>query len=246
MKKGCTLKPSALTFTMVTALLAIVSGLTLFPAFSVPVNGESGVVTCDGANIGCVASKADMLTLAIQSIETPTIANIADKADGKGRVVAYKVETRGAITASLSEFKAQANETLNDKRGWAGMNISFQEVQEGGEFTLYFSEAAQMTSFSALGCDATYSCVVGRDVIINQDRWLSATPAWNAGGGSLRDYRHMVVSHEVGHWLGHGHLQCGGPGQPAPVMMQQSMDLQGCTFNPWPLDRELWSTRLGI
>ena len=55
----------------------------------------------------------------------------------------------------------------------------------------------------------------------------------------MRDYRHMVVNHEMGHWLGSGHQYCGGIGQPAPVMQQQSIDLQGCAFNPWPLDWEL-------
>ena len=52
------------------------------------------------------------------------------------------------------------------------------------------------------------------NVVINNDRWVFASSSWNAGGGSLRDYRHMVVNHEVGHWLGHGHLFCPGPGHP--------------------------------
>ena len=73
-----------------------------------------------------------------------------------------------------------------------------------------------------------------------------ATPSWNAAGGSLRDYRHMVVNHETGHWLGHGHASCTGAGQPAQVMQQQSMSLQGCSFNAWPTTSELWSTQLGI
>jgi hypothetical protein len=50
----------------------------------------------------------------------------------------------------------------------------------------------------------------------------------------------MVVNHETGHWLGHGHLGCGGAGRLAPVMMQQSKGLDGCKHNPWPLASELW------
>ena len=161
------------------------------------------------------------------------------------RVVTYDVTTRGSITANLAEFKAQANASLNDSRGWSQLGVTFQEVASGGDFTLVLSEAAQMTGFSS-GCGVDYSCRAGRYVIINQDRWLGATPSWNNAGGSLRDYRHMVVNHETGHWLGHGHASCTGTGQPAQVMQQQSIDLQGCAFNPWPTASELWSSQLGI
>ena len=47
------------------------------------------------------------------------------------------------------------------------------------------------------------------------------------------------MNHEVGHWLGLGHLDCPAPGGPAPVMRQQSIDLPGCAFNAWPLDAEV-------
>jgi hypothetical protein len=170
-------------------------------------------------------------------------AAAAQKASTK--VVTYDVTTKGAITANMTEFRAQANATLNDGRGWPRLGVSFQEVASGGMFTLVMSEASQMTTFSS-GCGTEYSCRAGRFVIINQDRWLGATPSWNNAGGSLRDYRHMVINHETGHWLGHDHEFCGGPGQPAPVMQQQSIDLQGCTFNAWPTASEMWSTQLGI
>ena len=148
--------------------------------------------------------------------------------------------TKGNITASLSEFKALANQTLNDARGWARMGVGFQEVASGGSFTLVLAESSQVPSFAPTVCSADWSCSVGRYVIINQNRWLNATTAWNGGGGSLRDYQHMVVNHETGHWLGQGHIYTCGSGGKAPVMMQQSMDLRGCKFNPWPLSGELW------
>lgn len=169
----------------------------------------------------------------------------ARAAKPQSKVVTYDVTTRGVITASLTEFKSQANATLNDGRGWARMGVSFNEVASGGMFTLVLSEASQLPTFSA-GCGVEYSCRAGRHVIINQDRWLTATPSWNSAGGTLRDYRHMVVNHETGHWLGHDHASCSGTGNPAAVMQQQSISLQGCSFNPWPLASELWSTQLGI
>lgn len=168
---------------------------------------------------------------------------------GITHTVTYTVTTRGSVHANLAEFKSQANQTLNDGRGWSRMGVAFQEVAIGGDFTLVLSEAGQVPSFSP-GCSDYYSCRVDRYVIINQDRWLGATPQWNSAGGDLRSYRHMVVNHETGHWLGHGHLDvnpyCAGTGQPAAVMQSQSANLQGCSFNPWPLASELWSTMLGI
>lgn len=159
--------------------------------------------------------------------------------------VTYDVATRGTITADLTEFKNLAGQTYADGRGWSRLGITFQEVTSGGDFTLVLSEASQLPSFSSV-CSTDWSCQVGHYVVINQDRWLYASDSWNNSGGSLRDYRHMVINHETGHWLGHGHASCGGVGQLAPIMQQQSIDLQGCNFNPWPLASELWSSRLGI
>jgi hypothetical protein len=153
--------------------------------------------------------------------------------------VAYTYSVVGwGSTADLGEFAQQANETLNDPAGWAaGGAIGFVQVAEGGDFTLYLAAPGNVASLSPV-CSVDWSCTVGGSVAINDVRWLTGSPAWNGAGGSLRDYRHMVVNHEVGHWLGFGHVNCPGPGQPAPVMQQQSKDLQGCAFNPWPLAGE--------
>src|SRR5690606_13850699 len=101
----------------------------------------------------------------------------------------------------------------------------------------------QVPSFAPGACSAEWSCRVGVSVIINDDRWQYATDAWNGAGGDIRGYRHMVINHEVGHWLGHGHASCPSSGAYAPIMLQQSIDLQGCKFNPWPLSSELWTSR---
>jgi len=156
------------------------------------------------------------------------------------RMVSYHVETRGKITADLATFKRLAQETYDDARGWRSAGMGFKRVAKGGAFTLVLAQASWVPRFSSV-CSAEWSCRVGRFVIINQTRWLHASPAWNAAGRSLRDYRNMVVNHETGHWLGHGHLGCPGPGKLAPVMMQQSKGTDGCKLNPWPLRSELWA-----
>ena len=152
---------------------------------------------------------------------------------GEPQVYRYSVEGRGNVS-DLEAFAAAAAETFADPRGWNhGGTVRFERVASGGAFTLWLSADSQMRTFGG-ACGVMWSCRNGRNVIINEARWLAASPAWTAAGGSLRDYRHMVVNHETGHWLGLQHTDCGARGAAAPVMQQQSIDLQGCTPNPWP------------
>lgn len=159
---------------------------------------------------------------------------------GVRRTVRYRIETRGRLTTSLATFRKEAQETFDDPRGWRSAGIRFVPVAKGGAFSLVLAEASWLPRFSS-GCSATWSCRVGRYVVINQERWKHASPAWNGAGLPLRSYRHMVVNHETGHWLGLGHSACPGPGRLAPVMQQQSKGLQGCRFNPFPTEREVAS-----
>lgn len=200
--------------------------------------------TCQASQaLRCASMVFDAPIASAKNFQLP--AYTAQAITTRGKIVTYHVETRGNV-ASVTEFKALAAETLNSALGWSRMGVRFSQVESGGDFTLVLAEASQMTSFSETGCSADWSCNVGGFVIINNTRWTKASEAWVAGGGSLRDYRHMVINHETGHWLGHGHQQCSAPGAKAAVMQQQSIDLMGCVFNPWPLDGELTSSRLGI
>ena len=158
------------------------------------------------------------------------------------RTVHYHVATRGRIVSNLGTFRRLAHASLNDPRGWRVTGIAFKEVSSGGSMTLVLAEASRVPAFSSV-CSSSWSCRVGRYVVINQRRWRSASPAWNRYGGSLRGYRHMVVNHETGHWLGHGHRSCPARGALAPVMQQQSISLGGCRFNPFPAKREWFTPR---
>jgi len=157
------------------------------------------------------------------------------------RRVTYSVRTRGRVTTSMKVFRRQAQETFDHRRGWRAAGVQFRRVRRGGDFTLVLAAAGTLPSFSS-GCSVRWSCRVGRHVVINQLRWRHASPAWNRAGRSVRDYRHLVVNHETGHWLGRGHAGCHRRGR-APVMMQQSKGTGRCRFNPWPLPWEAAAVR---
>lgn len=155
------------------------------------------------------------------------------------KTFSYCTATKGVSNGELPTLRHKLTQTYADPRGWSlDGRIAFRHVEQGCDFTVWLTAANLMPTFGEI-CDSMWSCRIGPNVVINYDRWQHASPAWNEYGGSLEDYRYMVINHETGHWLGFGHYMCPGSGQLAPVMQQQSISLQGCAFNPWPTSTEL-------
>jgi hypothetical protein len=154
------------------------------------------------------------------------------------RVFTYSVATYGPVS-DVGTLDAFVEQVYADPRGWSRANVEFQRVPSGGDFTIVLANANTVPNYDPV-CDPTYSCQSGRFVVINDDRWTTGSSNWP---GPLGAYRQMVVNHETGHFLGLGHAFCSGPGDPAPVMQQQSIDMQGCATNSWPLDWEIDAVR---
>ena len=161
------------------------------------------------------------------------------------KVFYYKTLVWGVVVADFEDFRAKVAETLTDARGWMRGGFKFVEVTEGQDLNIILSDAAHLEGYDGY-CSGLLSCTSGyNEVIINDERWREGTVE-TSGGLSLRDYQNMVVNHEVGHWLGHySHVEgCDVTGGAAPIMLQQSTGLRNCgSFNPWPLDSELWTLR---
>lgn len=189
--------------------------------------------------------QVEALAASISDDESATIKAKADEtAHNSGKPVTqytYCIAGKGNVGV-LDGFANAVYRVLNDPRGWPRAGATF--VKGDGDacnFTVVLSEAKYMQTFDS-GCSAEYSCRVGDNVIINLDRWNGGIGNWMEAGGNLARYRTMVINHEVGHALGHidNETTCAGAGKPAPLMQEQSMHLDGCTVNEWPLDDELW------
>ncbi|MEU7870151.1 DUF3152 domain-containing protein [Dactylosporangium sp. NPDC049140] len=153
-----------------------------------------------------------------------------------GHLVHYVVATEQGSGVDPEVFAAAVQQTLGDARSWiAGGKFSFQRVPAGSasELTVHLATPSTTDSMCArrgVRTKGEVSCRGGRDVIVNLKRWLLGV-TWYP---SVAEYRHMVVNHEVGHFLGNGHAVCPRKGAPAPVMARQSFGLEGCVANAWP------------
>jgi len=161
------------------------------------------------------------------------------KVFGRGRLLRYAVDVEGGIGQDPAEFARQVDAVLdNTTRGWAAGGLwSFQRVSSGPvDFTVHLASPGTTDTLCAkygLDTGGWVNCSGGNDVVINVKRWLELTPYYQ---GQPDLYHALAINHEVGHRLGHNHVTCPGPGQPAPVMMQQIKGLHGCVINGWPYD----------
>jgi hypothetical protein len=162
-----------------------------------------------------------------------TVASGQTRVVGGGALVTYTVEVEDAVGYSVEEFARIVDRTLADHRSWtADGSVAFQRVPGGGQVRVVLATPASVDQLCLpLQTNGRYSCHQGGVVALNSERWLHGTEEWP---GPLVEFRHYAVNHEMGHAIGHGHTSCGGAGQPAPVMMQQSKGLEGCRPNGWP------------
>ncbi|MFE9688604.1 DUF3152 domain-containing protein [Micromonospora sp. NPDC005806] len=149
----------------------------------------------------------------------------------------YRVEVEQDSGQDADAFAATVDAVLGDRRSWiASGELRVQRVTEAAaaDFTIYLATAAtseRMCAEGGLITERYTSCRVPGRVIINLARWMEGVPDY---GAPLEVYRTYVINHEVGHELGELHQACPGPGQPAPVMQQQTYGLDGCVANAWP------------
>lgn len=149
---------------------------------------------------------------------------------------AFVVKVETTVGQDADAVALELYGALADPRGWTGFrNHAFALVGQAQQpaLTIYLAAPATVDRLCAPATPhRVWNCRAGDTVVLNIDRWLYATPTWSTQ--PLADYRAYMLNHEVGHYLGLGHVACPGAGRPAPVMMQQSITLGGCRVNAWP------------
>ncbi|WP_235508485.1 MULTISPECIES: DUF3152 domain-containing protein [unclassified Terrabacter] len=158
-----------------------------------------------------------------------------------GRTVRYTVELEGGLDIKAADLATTVGSVLTDPRGWQAkdgvrfVNVSPAAAAKGGAtIDLRITLASPDTTdrlCAPLQTRGQVSCHNSGRVVLNLRRWVLGAEAY---GSDIAGYRTYLVNHEVGHGIGHAHAYCGGPGRVAPVMMQQTYGLKGCTAWPWP------------
>ncbi|WP_347355145.1 DUF3152 domain-containing protein, partial [Intrasporangium sp.] len=158
-----------------------------------------------------------------------------------GRTVRYTVETEGGLGIDPVGYAATVARVLSDPRGWQTedrvrfVDVAPADAERGARVDIRVTLASPDTTdrlCAPLETRGQVSCHANGRAVLNAKRWILGVP--EAYGKDVATYRVYQVNHEVGHGLGHGHAACPGKGRPAPVMMQQSYGLDGCTGWPWP------------
>lgn len=162
-----------------------------------------------------------------------TASLTAKPASSSGRMIRYRVLVEKNLNLDENAVARQVQQTLDDKRSWSGdKSVRFQLAGKGkAELTVYVVTPGTTDTLCApLRTFGSVSCQQGRRVVLNAKRWVTGVKYY---GDDLANYRRYMVNHEVGHYLGRGHVQCPGKGRRAPIMMQQTKGLDGCRPNPW-------------
>ena len=162
-------------------------------------------------------------------------AGSSGSAPGAG-VRTYRVEVEAATGFDPAEVAAFVDNVLADSRSWSANGSAAVGRTDGplpaGGFRIIFASPDTVDVLChPLNTNGYFSCRNGENVVLNAERWTNAVDNWQT---SLTEYRQYLVNHEVGHALGFGHRDCPGPGQLAPVMMQQSKTIGACEPNSWP------------
>jgi len=152
---------------------------------------------------------------------------------GSGPLVTYSVEVEGGLPVDLPQVTRLVDRVLAHPDGWTSAGAAALQRVSGHPDIRILLASPEVTDelCRPLDTGGRLSCRNGELVVLNAWRWVNGARTY---ADSLGPYRRYMVNHEFGHALGNAHAACPGPGELAPVMVQQTKGLDGCLPNPWP------------
>jgi hypothetical protein len=155
--------------------------------------------------------------------------------------VRYRLLIEVGLEQHMPTFVATVGAVLGHERGWQMAGREFVRVDEREQFAIVLARPDTVDRLcKPLKTGGVYSCGRNGRATLNEQRWRTGTETW---GEELEGYRVYMINHEVGHLLGMPHKKCHEQGQPAAVMVQQTITLDGCTAEGWPAEFELDALR---
>ena len=156
--------------------------------------------------------------------------------------IAFESHVADIDSAELADI---AVDILNHATGWNRSGFRFAANPES-ELRVVLAEGDVVDELCLpLDTHGQVSCQNGPVVALNADRWRLGGDDWT---GSLDDYRHYLITHEVGHLIGlrHPDVRCPTTSRVSAVMEPQTNNLEGfgCIGNGVPMEWEIdWASR---
>ncbi|WP_326679015.1 DUF3152 domain-containing protein [Streptomyces sp. NBC_01237] len=136
-----------------------------------------------------------------------TVARPVGGTQGKGEVHHYRVEVERGSGLTAGPAAAEISEIFGDPRGWTGPgDDAFRQISSGPAGLVIRiatpDTVDKLCGAYGLRTRGEVNCRIGTTVVVNLKRWIKGSPRFD---GPIHDYRALIINHEVGHWLGHGH-----------------------------------------
>ena len=172
---------------------------------------------------------------AIELVGWPAVpVGAVDRTGDHGAELRWSLQLDPSLGLDAAGTAAEVTAALHHPRGWARQRRLVQVEQPAlADIRILIAGrdvVKRLCTEAGLEMDRPSSCWTGRYAAIDGQLWRHGVPWFD----DLATYRDYAINHEVGHGVGRHHERCPGAGEPAPVMVQQTLGLDGCLPNPWP------------
>jgi len=205
------------------------SSVTPLPAISIAPTASASATPSQSPSGEPSASAKEPDAKSSGKFATASVAVPAMSSSGDLRRYSVRVET--SLNLKVDSVAKQIAGVLNDPRSWTGNgNVRFALVKKAkdADFTITLAASGSAKEICKPGQAGT--CSAAAEVVIDAASWQS-TPDDYAGDAQWQSY---LVNHGLGQLMGEAEAKCPKKAEPAPVMMPQAGDLDGCLANPWP------------